>query len=79
MTAELLDAIAEMRKNINTAQMQLAAMVMTACPGPHRPTQHRDRKPPWCSACGRTADGVQIQDVNTAGADATRTQLAEEA
>lgn len=23
----------------------------------HKPVQHRDARPPWCSACGLTADG----------------------
>lgn len=23
----------------------------------HRPVQHRDARPPWCKACGLTADG----------------------
>jgi hypothetical protein len=25
----------------------------------HNPVQHRDGKPPWCKACGRTADGSE--------------------
>ncbi len=29
----------------------------TGCPA-HHPIQHRDALPPWCRACGRTADGA---------------------
>lgn len=28
----------------------------TGCPA-HNPIQHRDARPAWCRACGRTADG----------------------
>ena len=31
-------------------------VVVIDCPD-HRPVQHRDGKPPWCSACGLTKDG----------------------
>lgn len=28
-----------------------------ACPGEHKPVQHRDGKPPWCNLCGRDVFG----------------------
>lgn len=31
----------------------------TPCPN-HKPTQHRDRKRPWCDNCGRAEDGKMI-------------------
>lgn len=31
---------------------------VTACTA-HRPTQHRDGKPPWCRACGLDAAGTK--------------------
>ncbi|GAA2527719.1 hypothetical protein GCM10010201_28180 [Pilimelia columellifera subsp. columellifera] len=36
---------------------RLSDYVKYLCPGPHKPTQHRDARPPWCKACGRTATG----------------------
>lgn len=26
----------------------------------HNPVQHRDRRPPWCNACGRGLDGQMV-------------------
>jgi hypothetical protein len=33
-----------------------------ACPGPHRPVQHRDFKPPWCRVCGCGVDGTNWRE-----------------
>jgi hypothetical protein len=38
----------------------------------HRPVQHRDRKPPWCNACGWTSPvpavpAVQIRPARARG------------
>lgn len=33
----------------------------------HQPKQHRDGKPPWCQACGRTAGGVHHDDLGILG------------
>ena len=51
------------------AQARLLKAVASACPGPHRPAQHRDRKPPWCKRCGRTADGIPVADPTPTGRD----------
>jgi len=32
------------------------------CPGPHAYVQHRDRRPPWCEACRRTAQGELVPE-----------------
>jgi len=32
----------------------------TASCADHRPSQHRDRRRPWCNTCGRAADGELI-------------------
>lgn len=34
----------------------------------HKPVQHRDGKPPWCNACGHTADGRLQDDLPGVGA-----------
>lgn len=36
---------------------ELRQYVAAACPGEHELRQHRDRRPPWCPACGLTALG----------------------
>lgn len=58
------DAITALRRSLEVTRIQLAAVVMTARPGPHRTAQRRDRRPPWCAACGRTAEGEQIKEVD---------------
>ena len=50
---ELLDLI-------DLLQYALNRHVRDACPGVHRPVQHRDMRPPWCRACGRDALGRQV-------------------
>lgn len=50
------------RVRISRLQAELSRSVVTACPGPHVLRQHRDRRQPWCSVCGRTADGVPARE-----------------
>lgn len=33
----------------------------------HAPKQHRDGKPPWCQACGRTVAGIHHTDLPMIG------------
>lgn len=51
-----------LRKRRDNAQRRLIETVEGSClgvlGGGHQPRQHRDGKPPWCGACGRTADGL---------------------
>lgn len=55
------DAIAEMAEAARIARFQLAATIMSACPGIHKPVQHRDRRLPWCEACGYTETGGRVK------------------
>lgn len=50
--------IGRLRDLIDKASLELVALVTEACPGEHRPRQHRDGKQPWCQACGRDNRGV---------------------
>jgi hypothetical protein len=34
------------------------------CGGPHVYVKHRDRKPPWCDACGYSDVGLHRREVN---------------
>ena len=45
------------RVRVDLDEIALRDLVGELCPGPHRAVQHRDRKPPWCEACGRTERG----------------------
>lgn len=47
-----------LRENLGNAEDDLHEAVASLCPGPHVTSQHRDRKPPWCNACGRDDTGV---------------------
>lgn len=52
-----------LRDAADKAETTLRVAVMNACTtGPHHPVQHRDRKPPWCRSCGRTARGVKVAE-----------------
>lgn len=57
------DPFAKLRAELNRAEHELLVAVRDACPGPHRPTQHRDGKRPWCKSCGRDSLGNQIKAV----------------
>lgn len=53
------DDITAARGAFYEAKDTLYRLVDQTCPAEHhRPVQHRDRKPPWCEACGRSALGV---------------------
>lgn len=47
------------RDAIDELEHALRELVSAACPGTHVPVQHRDRKSPWCPACGRDARGAR--------------------
>ena len=55
--------IAEMRAQAVQLQVELDRAVYEACPGPHLPRQHRDGRPPWCTACGYTASGLRVEEI----------------
>lgn len=54
------EAIAEQARRVAAAHLDLAALILAACPGPHEYVQHRDRRPPWCNACRYTAAGFKV-------------------
>lgn len=47
---------------IAAANLNLIMLLETSCPGPHKYVQHRDRKPPWCNACGYTGAGFRVKE-----------------
>ena len=53
-----------LREDARDAIERLRVAVADACPrgAEHRPVQHRDKKPPWCNACGRDSDGNMRRD-----------------
>jgi hypothetical protein len=55
--------IAALFEDYVMAGRRLTKAVREACPAHHWPIAHRDQMPPWCPHCGRTARGVQIQEV----------------
>ena len=57
-----MSTIARLHYEHTMAERRLKEAIRLACPGKHQPRQHRDRMPPWCPECGRTAFGVQIRD-----------------
>lgn len=64
--AEAEKAIENARTHFHRAAHHLKKLVAEACPaGPddHRPQQKRDGKPPWCTNCGRTIDGVKVRSI----------------
>lgn len=54
-------SIDEARVRVDRDEIALRDLVRELCPGPHRVVQHRDGKPSWCRACGRTARGVVVR------------------
>lgn len=62
---EIQDAIAEVWASANRAEELIAGN----CPGPHAYVQHRDRRPPWCRACGYTAGGLNVRATEADRAD----------
>ena len=57
-----MSTIAELHNEYVMAERKLKWAVRLACPGLHRPVQHRDLMPPWCHLCGRTILGTKIQE-----------------
>lgn len=53
--------ITELAKSIQIAQLQLSAVILGVCRGPHRIRQHRDDRPPWCDTCGYARNGERIR------------------
>lgn len=42
-----MDEFVQLRVAVDEAEAALRKAVRAACPGVHRPIQHRDRKPAW--------------------------------
>lgn len=55
------DAIDAAAHKAMRAHDRLHALMAANCPGPHEFVQHRDMRPPWCSACMRTNDGRVVE------------------
>lgn len=55
------EAIEAARLRAERAALRLRNLVAAECPGTHVTIQHRDHKPPWCPACGRTNDGRKMK------------------
>lgn len=51
------DAIDVLANRAMRAHDRLHKAMAANCPGPHEFVQHRDCRPPWCSACYRINDG----------------------
>lgn len=66
-TPEEWDALLDAkRERIGRSERVLMELVSEACPaGMHRPRAHRDSRPPWCDACGRSIRGVRVADAAT--------------
>lgn len=47
---------------ISEARVALMSLLIRAFPEPqrHEFRQHRDRRPPWCPCCRRTATGMVV-------------------
>jgi hypothetical protein len=56
------ELILKAREAIKLAEQLILQTIELVCPGPHKPFQHRDMKPPWCSACGYTNTGYRAED-----------------
>jgi hypothetical protein len=52
-----------LRVEVLRIQSELEQALSDLCPGEHKYTQHRDRRPPWCSACGYAVNGTKVRDV----------------
>ena len=55
-----LTPLDQARADLIKAKLRLTLRVEAACPGSHRPVQHRDGLSPWCPHCRRFADGKPI-------------------
>lgn len=56
-------ALGDAQNALHELIRQHRAHVAALCPGVHKPVQHRDGRPPWCSACQRTIDGIHLRDL----------------
>ena len=53
-----------LRHEFAISEARLGEYVADHCPGPqHRVVQHRDAKPPWFKACGRTGLGTRVKEI----------------
>lgn len=53
--------LAMLRLEYQSARSALLAQIDKMCPSEHHaPVVHRDDKPSWCNACGRTKLGVLV-------------------
>lgn len=66
-----LEDLRQLHVEITTA---LEVRACRACPGVHRPSNHRDGKAPWCRFCGRTALAEQVASPSTTVARAAAGQ-----
>ncbi len=55
--SEIHPIIQKLAQEATAARAKLVTFIEAACPGPHKPVQHRDAWAPWCDACRYTADG----------------------
>ena len=55
----LQDVLDVTRGEIYALRARIDELILSACPT-HELRQHRDRQPPWCEKCRRTADGYLI-------------------
>lgn len=62
MTSNPHDHIASLARAVADAQQGLSNAIREACPGPHLPVQHRDRRPAWCEVCGYAENGNRIKE-----------------
>lgn len=58
-----------LRAEAMEARAALEHAVADACGEGHKPTQHRDARPPWCRRCGMTADGRIAAGIKREGRD----------
>lgn len=58
--AETHEAIEALARAIYISQIQLAGLILGACPGPHRIVQHRDPWVFWCETCRYTTVGDRV-------------------
>jgi len=52
--------IATIVRQLEETTQRLDALLLTACPGPHKFIQHRDNRPPWCNTCRYQINGQPV-------------------
>lgn len=60
MSDDVEEQITEARNELHAVKRKLDFLITVACPGDHALVQHRDMKPAWCEACGRSSMGLTI-------------------